>query len=80
MESAHGYSLNHAGGRHSHTSDTSSSYGGSDILHDGDATDVDLSGLAESYVDSDDEYDEAYADSTSVRKLIIETLGLIDRI
>ncbi|XP_005105136.2 rap guanine nucleotide exchange factor 2 isoform X2 [Aplysia californica] len=62
----------HAGGgggsskRLSRASDTSSAYSGSDVMHtsldDPEAPDVDLSGLAESMVDSDDE--EGYAEST----------------
>ncbi|BFZ03443.1 hypothetical protein BsWGS_06482 [Bradybaena similaris] len=59
-------SVEHAGNRFSRSSDTSSAYSGSDVMHtsldDPDAPDVDLSGLAESLVDSDDE--EGYAEST----------------
>lgn len=61
-------SVEHPGNRFSRSSDTSSAYSGSDVMHtsldDPDAPDVDLSGLAESLVDSDDE--EGYAESTEV--------------
>uniref|UniRef100_A0A2C9LIN6 Rap guanine nucleotide exchange factor 2 n=1 Tax=Biomphalaria glabrata TaxID=6526 RepID=A0A2C9LIN6_BIOGL len=51
--------------RSSRASDTSSAYSGSDLMHtsldDADVHDIDLSGMGESLVDSDDE--EGYADS-----------------
>lgn len=57
--------------RSSRASDTSSAYSGSDMmqssLDDQDNGDIDLSGLMESVVDSDEE--EGYAESTEVSSL-----------
>ena len=51
--------------RNSRASDTSSAYSGSDMMQSSiDDQDIDLSGLVESIVDSDDE--EGYAESTEV--------------
>jgi len=56
--------------RSSHSSDTSSAYSGSDTMHSVqsslDAEEVDLSGLVESVVDSDE--DEDLAESIDVSK------------
>lgn len=60
--------------RSSHSSDTSSAYSGSDTMTsvqsslDADADEVDLSGLVESIVDSDEEED--LAESMDVRSII----------
>ena len=53
--------------RTSHASDTSSAYSGSDMMQGSSIsdTDVDLTGLRESLVDSDDE--EGYIDGPDVR-------------
>lgn len=57
--------------RFSRTSDTSSIYSGSDVMHssmdDLDVQDADLSGLGKSLVGSDDE--EGYAESAEVLQL-----------
>ncbi|XP_033230689.1 rap guanine nucleotide exchange factor 2-like isoform X12 [Belonocnema kinseyi] len=67
--------------RSSHSSDTSSAYSGSDTMTsvqsslDADADEVDLSGLVESIVDSDEEEDLAESmDSLTVRDTVRECL------
>ncbi|XP_014601024.1 PREDICTED: rap guanine nucleotide exchange factor 2-like isoform X3 [Polistes canadensis] len=67
--------------RSSHSSDTSSAYSGSDTMTsvqsslDADADEVDLSGLVESIVDSDEEEDLAESmDSLNVRDAVRECL------
>ncbi|XP_043271613.1 rap guanine nucleotide exchange factor 2-like isoform X3 [Venturia canescens] len=67
--------------RSSHSSDTSSAYSGSDTMTsaqgslDADADEVDLSGLVESIVDSDEEEDLAESmDSLNVRDTVRECL------
>lgn len=59
--------------RSSHSSDTSSAYSGSDTMHSVqsslDAEEVDLSGLVESVVDSDE--DEDLAESIDVRRCFV---------
>ena len=61
--------------RSSHSSDTSSAYSGSDTMtsvHSSvDADEVDLSGLVESIVDSDEEED--LAESMDVRRQILSS-------
>ena len=62
--------------RSSHSSDTSSAYSGSDTMTSGqgsldpDADEVDLSGLVESIVDSDEEEDLAESMDVSINEHI----------
>ena len=63
---SHSLRSDQPGKRTSHASDTSSAYSGSDMMQSSiDDQDIDLSGLVESMVDSDDE--EGYVESSEVR-------------